>query len=344
MFPRSLEFEKFNSFSWKSPNKDFEEKNHRPSFYGNNSLFSGKRNININRSNSMKCESIYKSNNRNTRPILESFTENSGKYSKMERNRSYLSNDFDMIEEDNDLNTNDSNTSRFTNDAPDFLFGPLSSRVPKRRNILSIDDEATSKRSNTVKFDLHGTRECNKFSGPPLRQLGESTILPHNSRSPLNNIKDTDAMNFNQMSDEEFEKHCWLTVFGSSEESEKNVLKHLIDNIGTVKSIARNNTNNYFFVRMANPLLVKKACNMSPYFYDDKEIIGFTKPLSYNFLDNPNYNFENILMENEKEDTIVPKKPTVRVVSINKKNLSLRDEIKPKENGFISKIWNYVNN
>uniref|UniRef100_A0A0K0DZS2 Nucleoporin NUP53 n=2 Tax=Strongyloides stercoralis TaxID=6248 RepID=A0A0K0DZS2_STRER len=345
MYSKSSAFKEFNFRSLMSSNDDIEiDSTFSP--YQNNSFYNEKRGMNILRSNSMRCDSNYTPNYNFTRPSLRGFKETPKRYFE-ERRKLNTSNDFYEVNNEGKLNFNKSGFSQYINDAPDYpdiILSPLPSRVPKKRNILSVDDEGISKKANTLTAHVNRNKNNDKFAYPPLRLLEDDEILLRLHKNSYHGKKDVDDINYSQMDDDELERHCWLTVFGSSKESQKDVLKYLIDNIGTVKSTANNNNNNYFYVRMANPVLVKKACDKSVYFYNDKEVIGFTKPISFNFLDSPEYDFENVIIENKKENSASTKKPTIRVISMDKKQLSLRDEVKPKDNGFISKIWNYVNN
>uniref|UniRef100_A0A0N5C728 Nucleoporin NUP53 n=1 Tax=Strongyloides papillosus TaxID=174720 RepID=A0A0N5C728_STREA len=281
-----------------------------------------------------------------TRPSIGALLENPGKYSREEKSNFYLNDDLEIMEEeDKDTKNDDSNSTQYTSDGPDFLFGPLTSRIPKKRNIITTDEDSSPKRIGSgVKFDLNVKKNDEKFNGPPLRQLRDSVILSNLNRNPLKGVKNTDTINYNEMSDSDFEKSCWLVIFGSSSESEKVVLKHITDNIGGIKAIARKDGINYFYVRMANPFLVRKACDMRVYFYNDKEIIGFTKPSSFDFLDSSDYVIQDLSKcDDDKNNTNVPKKSIIRVVSMNTKSLSLRDEVQPKEIGLLSKLWSYVN-
>uniref|UniRef100_A0A0K0F0G5 Nucleoporin NUP53 n=1 Tax=Strongyloides venezuelensis TaxID=75913 RepID=A0A0K0F0G5_STRVS len=281
-----------------------------------------------------------------TRPSIEALLENPGKYSREEKSNFYLNDDLEIMEEEEDKDTknDDSCSAQYTSDGPDFLFGPLTSRIPKKRNIITTDEDSSPKRiGSSVKFDLNVMKNDEKLNGPPLRQLRDSVILSNLNRNLFKGLKNTNTLNYNEMSDTDFEKSCWLVIFGSSSESENVVLKHITDNIGEIKAIARKDGINYFYARMANPFLVRKACDMRVYFYSDKEIIGFTKPSSFDFLDNTDYVIQDLSKCDDEDNTNVPKKSIIRVVSMNTKSLSLRDEVQSKEIGLLSKLWSYVN-
>uniref|UniRef100_A0A0N4Z330 Nucleoporin NUP53 n=1 Tax=Parastrongyloides trichosuri TaxID=131310 RepID=A0A0N4Z330_PARTI len=289
--------------------------------------------------------SIFRPKYKCSRPSLISVMENPSKYSFEEKSSYYSDFDADMYDDDKDVNDNYSNDNYFTSAAPDFLFGPLSSRVPKRRPILNVDNEDIPKRNTVVTFDLGNDSKDNgkdKSIAPPLRQLRDSYVYHSIARSPVRSSKDNDVAKYSHMSDEEFELNCWLVVFGLSNESEKFVLEYLNERFGNIKVVARKKGINYIYVRMSNPTQVKRAHDSHIYYYLDKEMIGFSKPITFKFLNDDEFKFETFVdVKKEKEKVNVPKKLDIRIVPMTKPEPVY--ETKPSENGLFSKLWSFVN-
>uniref|UniRef100_A0A0K0DT19 Nucleoporin NUP35 n=1 Tax=Strongyloides stercoralis TaxID=6248 RepID=A0A0K0DT19_STRER len=264
--------------------------------------------------------------------------------------------DVDMIEEDKEQ-IYDDNRGRSSRDSmPDYLFGPLSSRIPKRRSILTIDndDETSGQQSSKgilferpAGFEKRSLDDSRDFiKGPPLKQLSDTINLPGYARTPQKDCLEDDAIDYRELSDEDFERSCWLLVFGIKKKSIEEVLQYLNDEFGSVLKTARKNDTNYIYVRFTNPTIVKKGISKGCVQLTSEEIIGLTKPISYDFLSGNNFVMGDGFKENKNESSKVfnSGRIGVRKVDLGKNDQGIfTNNTIPKKDGIITKLWNFVN-
>uniref|UniRef100_A0A0K0G4B3 RRM Nup35-type domain-containing protein n=1 Tax=Strongyloides venezuelensis TaxID=75913 RepID=A0A0K0G4B3_STRVS len=261
--------------------------------------------------------------------------------------------DVDMIEEDRELTYDDNRGRNGRENMPDYLFGPLSNRIPKRRSILTVDnDEDTSGQPPTKGILFERPAGFEKISsgdgikGPPLKQLGDTINLPGYTRSPPKEIHEEETIDYRELSDEDFERSCWMLVFGLKNLSTDDVLEYLSGEFGSILKTSKKEGTNYIYVRFTNPMIVRKGVNRRCISMSSDEIIGLAKPLDYQFLSGNGFVMGDGAKENKNgaSKIISNNRLGVRKVDLGKNDQGMINATNAvKKDGLITKLWNFVN-
>ncbi|CEF66691.1 Hypothetical protein SRAE_2000135800 [Strongyloides ratti] len=362
MFPRSSLTTEDGNLSWASPSR-LRDSLRGPRFSTSGNQVSEQKGGNIlNRRNSFNTYSGNGSKNySNGRPSLSGIFEDrsqQGLSNSRGRNNKIFGGGYDveMIEEDKEQIYDDNRGRSCRDTMPDYLFGPLSNRIPKRRSILTIDydDESSGQQSSKgilferpAGFEKRSLDDSRDFmKGPPLKQLNDTINLPGYARSPPKDRLEDDTIDYRELSDEDFERSCWILVFGIKNMTSNEVLEYLNEEFGSVLKTAKKKDTNFMYVRFTNPTIVKKGISRKCVQLTSEEIIGFAKPLNYDFLSGNNF----IMGDGTKENKDVSSKIIsnnrigVRKVDLGKNDQgNLVNSNIPRKDGLITKLWNFVN-
>uniref|UniRef100_A0A0N4ZMH9 Nucleoporin NUP53 n=1 Tax=Parastrongyloides trichosuri TaxID=131310 RepID=A0A0N4ZMH9_PARTI len=359
MFPRNSLTSNEGNYSWTSPSRTRELKTSRFSMIGGGQVLQNEERNGCNglgrRSSFNTFSSGTKTKYNSGRPSMNGIFDDPQQQQNRSAGRLSFapSYDVEMIEEDREQSFD----NRRGREMPDFLFGPLSSRVPKRRSILSVDKKDDNSPDNVPLkkgilferpqgFEKRSSNiENEPISGPPLRQLGESFTFPGYAKSPKENVEN-EIKSYRDMSDEEFENNCWIMVFGITNVSEDDIFSYITSEFGSILKIAKKKDTNYIFLRFSNPTIVKKAIEKRCFSLSPNYMVGIAKPLFYTFLTSKEYEMSVVKESNKTNDIQQKQSLSIRKIDIAQRK---RDETSSfthdngKKDGIISKLWSFVN-